>query len=51
MLLPICLSVVGTWHHLLVAGDPPDPFTAVMLSWQSVSVSKRVVQLRQLEAP
>ena len=25
MLLPICLSVVGTWHHLLVAGDPSDP--------------------------
>jgi hypothetical protein len=24
MLLPICLSVVGTRHHLLVAGDPPN---------------------------
>jgi hypothetical protein len=25
MLLSICLSVVGIRHHLLVAGDPPDP--------------------------
>ena len=41
MLLSICLSVVGTWHHLLVAGDPPDPLLHfARLQWLNVSVSR-----------